>query len=578
MSKLKLDKARLRMEQAESKLDKAEIKVSQRKANRKLYEKARPSEKLHDKPKPSEKLVMMKKGRLSPECDSNLVRKAKPQVKGNLQRKLEKAPQNTVRAEMHKEISKHEEDNLGVKAAHQTEKAVEQSARFVNYTLESIYRKNKLRPFNQLETAEKKLHKAEQKLQKKTVNYRFQKHKLENSAEYSQSSTISKFKQKQKIKKAYAQEYRLRKMGKSTSTAGKTTSKATSTMANKVLDVGKAMVQTVSKDPKIWLIALGVLLIFVIISALFSAGSLISQGINSSTTITTYTADDSDILQVEANYNAKEQALQNRIDNIESEFSGYDEYRYNLSEIGHDPHDLAALLTALYHAYTPSEVSAKLDEIFTRQYNLTTVASTETRYDTDGNPYTWNVLTVTLTNTAISILASEFLTDDEYEHYQLLRATKGNKPDLFGDYSGSGSGDLSYSIPSHYLTDDMFASLMAEATLYLGYPYVWGGSSPSTSFDCSGFVCWVLRASGVWNISRTTAQGIFNQCITIPASERQAGDIIFFTGTYNSVGAVSHVGIYVGDGMMIHCGNPISYASVDSGYWTNYFYAYGRIP
>ncbi len=580
MSKLKLDKARLRMEKAEVKVDKAEIKVTQRKANRKLYEKAKPSDKLHEKVKPSEKLIVEKKRQLTP--DKKLTMKKKPTNKGHTQRNLEKAPENTVRAEIHREIAKYEDDNLGVKAVHQTEQAVEQSARFVNYTIESINRKNKLRPFNQLETAQGKLHKAEQKLQRKTVNYRFQKYKLENSAEYSKSSTLSKFKQKQRIKKAYAQEYRLRKMGKSTTTAGQTTTKATSKVANKLLDVGKTVVQSVAKDPKIWLIALGVLLILAMISSIFGTGTMMSQVISGSTTVTTYTADDEDLLEVDAAYTAKESALQTKIDNIESEHSGYDEYRYNLAEIGHNPYDLAALLTALFHAYTLDDVEDFLDEIFARQYNLTLTPSTETRYDADGNPYTWKILTVTLTNSDISSIARDFLTDEEYEHFQLLQATKGNKPDIFGDYfGGSGAlGDIDYEIPSHYLTDTDFARVYAEAIRYLGYPYSWGGQSPSTSFDCSGFMYWIYNSTGVYSHSRLTAQGYYNLCTKFGADQRQAGDFIFFTGT-SSHATISHIGMYVGDGMMIHSASAgVSFASVDSGYWatSGTYVCYGRLP
>ncbi len=576
MSKLKLDKARLRMEKADLKLSKAEEKVSAKSSNRKLYEKAKPSEKLHEKQKPSAKLKLSKKGQVSAEQALTSEKLLKPKNKGHIQRNLEKAPVYAVGNEIHKQISKHEEDNLGLQAVHKTEEIAETSSRFVNYHMKSIRQKHKLRPFKQLEQAEKKLYKAEKRLQKKTVNYRFEKHKLDNKAEYSTSSPLSKWQQKQKIKKSYVKEFRLQKLGKKGTS--KAVGKSSNIIVQKLQVLGRNIIHAVTKNPKVALICLGMLVIFSLVSSLFASCTVISQSTNMVTTSTTYTADDSDILEVEANYTAKETALKTQIENIETTHSRYDEYIYYLSEIGHNPHDLASLLTALYHAYTPDIVASKLEEIFTAQYTLTTVASSETRYDDEGNAYTWNILTVTLTNTSISILAKDFLTDEQYEHFLLLQTTKGNKPDIFGDYSGSLGSYLDYEIPSHHLTDDKFSALITEAEKYLGYPYVWGGSSPSTSFDCSGFVCWVLKASGVWDIGRTTAQGIFNQCITIPASERKAGDIIFFTGTYNSVGAVSHVGIYVGDGMMIHCGNPISYVSVDSGYWTNYFYAYGRIP
>lgn len=633
MSKLKLDKAKLRMEKTEIKVEKAEVKMAQRRANKKLYEKAKPSDKLHEKAKPSDKLSVEKRSLESQEQKINIKKKVQreglqkgksmgntstkdsplrdsplkdnplrdaplkdnplrdvpfkdiplkdsPLNKGHIQRNLEKLPANVVRGELHREISKYEEDNVGLQAIHQTEQAVEQSARYTNYTMKSVVQKNRLRPFNQLEEAQIKLEKAEKRLKKKTVNYQFKKYKLENSAQYSESSLFSKWKQKQQIKKNYAREFHSAKMG-NPSTVQKSGSFASNTL-HKIFDFGKNLTKKLAKDPKIWVIALGLFLLLSMISAIFSTGMLVSQVINSSTTVTTYTADDDDMLEVEGNYQEKETALQNRIDNIESEFSGYDEYRYNLSEIGHDPHDLAALLTALYHAYTPSQVSAKLDEIFAKQYNLTITPSVEVKYDAENNPYDWNVLTVTLTNTPINILASELLTDEEYEHFQLLRTTKGNKPDLFSDYFGGigGSvGNVDFEIPSHYLTDTDFAKVYAEAIKYLGYPYSWGGQSPSTSFDCSGFMYWIYNSTGVYSHSRLTAAGYYNLCTKFGAEQRQAGDFIFFTGTSNHA-TISHIGMYVGDGMMIHSASAgVSFAPVDSGYWAGSVYVcYGRLP
>ncbi len=569
MAGLKLDKSRLSMERAELKLGKAEDKVAMKRSNRKLYDKAKPSEKLHEKAKPSAKLKLRKKGQFAAEEAMTSKKLLGKQNQAKMRENLVKAPEKAVSSGVHHEISKYEDENVGIQAFHKTEEAVEKSVQFTNYTIKSQIRKNKLRPIKNLEKAEKKLHKAEKKLHRKTVNYRFEKHKIDNKAEYSQSSTLSRWQQKQKIKKAYIKEYRLQKMGKTGKDVGKTassTTKTASSVGRKMLESGKTVVTNIAKNPKLLLILGGVLLLLCIISSFMSAGGMLSQGVTNSVVSSSYLSEESDMLEVEANYKAKETALATEIANIETTYPDYDDYIYYLSEIGHDPHDLAALLTALYMIYTPDMVADMLDVIFEKQYTLTMEVNSD------------NALVVTLTNTPISTIAREILTDDEYEHFLILQDTLGNNPDLFGDYAGSTGSYLDYEIPSHHLSDDKFAAMIAEAEKYLGYPYVWGGSTPSTSFDCSGFVCWVLNASGVMDIGRTTAQGIFNQMITIPASERQAGDIIFFTGTYDSVGAVSHVGIYVGDGMMIHCGNPISYVSVDSGYWTNYFYAYGRIP
>ena len=283
--------------------------------------------------------------------------------------------------------------------------------------------------------------------------------------------------------------------------------------------------------------------------------------------------------------------LAQTVANIESTHPGYDEYRYSVDEIGHNPYELASYLSAKYHVYFREQVQDELREIFEAQYELTLTEEVEIRYRTETStdpetgettteevPYEYYILNVTLTNKTLPAVILPRLNEQQREIYTVMQQLKGNKPYLWeGIYNGGEDTGPSYEIPGEALDDPAFAALMEEATKYIGWPYVWGGSSPSTSFDCSGFVCWVYTASGVHNLPRTTAQGIYNQCAIISPSEAKPGDIIFFTGTYDSPGPVSHVGIYVGDGMMLHCGSPIQYANINSSYWQTHFYAFGRL-
>ena len=336
------------------------------------------------------------------------------------------------------------------------------------------------------------------------------------------------------------------------------------------------------------------LLIVMIFTGLSSCAAVIQGGVTSIVG-TSYTAEDEAIRQVEADYKELESGLREEIADIETDYPDYDEYQYHLDEIGHNPFALASYLTAKLYDYTREEAQAEIQALFEKQYTLTLREEIQTRYRTETTtdpetgettteeiPYDYYILHVTLTNKNIETLAGELLTPEQKEMFDIYMETKGNKPDVFGDDYATGTpggGEYTdYEIPPEALSDERFAAMIAEAEKYLGYPYVWGGSSPSTSFDCSGFVCWVINHSGVGNVGRTTAQGIFNYTTPIAPSEAKPGDIIFFTGTYDSGSAVSHVGIYVGNGMMIHCGNPISYASVNTPYWQSHFYAYGRLP
>ena len=426
------------------------------------------------------------------------------------------------------------------------------------------------------------------------------------------SNAVSRWQQKHAIKKEYA----AAKSGRSAGTAASGTASGAETARN----AGKAAKETKKLSERIegfvsehWhglLLGGGILIIILVITGMMGSCSVMFQGGTNMVIETYYSADDSDILNVEADYCAKEYALQTRIDNIQSDYTGFDEYNVTQDQIGHNPYELASYLTVVYENYSRSQVRAELQRIFDAQYELTIDAVEETRYRTETRtrtvtrtrtdpetgetyeeedeveyevevPYTYKILNVTLKNNGLTnILPSADLSDDQMMRYGVLMQTLGNKPDIFGDnpYAVAVQDVLHYDIPGEALTDEKFRKMITEAEKYLGYPYVWGGSSPSTSFDCSGFVCWVVNHCGNgWNVGRITANGLKNTCAVIQRSEAKPGDLIFFQGTYNTTGA-SHVGIYVGDNMMIHCGNPIQYASIDSPYWQNHFYCFGRLP
>lgn len=381
---------------------------------------------------------------------------------------------------------------------------------------------------------------------------------------------------------------------------------------DKAEDLAGRMAETVKEyfeeHPGIILTASLLLIVFLVVSASLSSCSMVAGGVKSTTIATTFTAEDSDLVQVEENYVAIEAGIQNRIDHIESEYPGYDEYNYSCAEVSHNPFELAALLTVLYENYTPDQVQSMLETISEYQYQITTQSVTETRTRTetrtgsitvtnaDGTTtsvptsyeveveYEYKILNVTLTNNGISAAVNALnLTQDQMERYQILLETKGNKEDVFGEnvYAAPGVSQEyeEYAVPGEYLTDQQFANMLNEARKYLGYPYVWGGSSPSTSFDCSGFVSYVINHCGNgWNYGRLTANGWKNVTARVNASDVQPGDLVFFQGTYNTAGA-SHVGIVVdpANKTMIHCGNPIQYASYDTPYWRAHAYCYGRL-
>ena len=495
-------------------------------------------------------------------------------------------PMREIKNYVHGKVGEVEKDNSGVEGAHKSEKAAERAGGYAARKLKEGYRSHKLKPYREAAKAEAASRKAD-------TNYLYHKTLKENPE--LASNPLSRFHQKQQIKRQYAKD--LRAAQKAGKTAGKTAGAAKNTR-KAAQKTGKATKKTTDFIARHWkgILTVGVflLLIVMIFTGLSSCAAIIQGGV-SSIVGTSYTAEDEAIRQVEADYKELERGLREEIADIETDYPDYDEYQYHLDEIGHNPFALASYLTAKLYDYTREEARAEIQALFEKQYTLTLREEIQTRYRTETTtdpetgetttkeiPYDYYILHVTLTNKNIEALAGELLTPEQKEMFDVYMETKGNKPDVFGDDYATGtpgSGEYTdYEIPPEALSDERFAAMIAEAEKYLGYPYVWGGSSPSTSFDCSGFVCWVINQSGVGSVGRTTAQGIFNHTTPITPREAKPGDIIFFTGTYDSGSAVSHVGIYAGNGMMIHCGNPISYASVNTPYWQSHFYSYGRLP
>lgn len=487
---------------------------------------------------------------------------------------------------VHGKVSEVEKDNSGVEGAHKSEKVAERAGGYASRKLKEGYRSHKLKPYREAAKAEAASKKAD-------TDYLYHKTLKENPE--LASNPLSRFYQKQQIKRQYAKD--LRAAQRAGRTAGKTAGAAKNTR-KATQKAGEATKKTTDFIARHWkaILTVGVflLLIVMIFTGLSSCAAVIQGGF-SSVLGTSYTAEDEAIREVEADYKELESGLREEIADVETDYPDYDEYQYHLDEIGHDPFALASYLTAKLYDYTREEAQAEIQALFEKQYTLTLREEIQTRYRTETTtdpetgettteevPYDYYILHVTLTNKNIETLAEELLTPEQKELFDVYMETKGNKPDVFGeDYAAGtpGGGQYTdYEIPPEALSDERFAAMIAEAEKYLGYPYVWGGSSPSTSFDCSGFVCWVINHSGAGSVGRTTAQGIFNHTTPIAPSEAKPGDIIFFTGTYDSGSAVSHVGIYVGNGMMIHCGNPISYASVNTPYWQSHFYSYGKLP
>ena len=488
---------------------------------------------------------------------------------------------------VHHEISESEDDNVGVQAAHQSEEFAEGAAR----TVSNVRYGHKLKAYQKAARLDRKADKA-------NVEALYQQSVADNPE--IASNPISHWKQRQEIKKQYYAAKATQGAAAGSKSAGSAAKGTEKTAQGTKTLLGRVKEFAAQHTPAM-IIILVFALLFLMVSGVFSSCSAMLQGGTGSLLGTSFTATDEDITGANTDYKALENALQSEIDNIESTHPGYDEYRYQLDEINHNPYELTAYLTVLFEDYTRAEVQETLQALFDRQYTLTLEEKVEVRTRTETHTHTvtdpetgetseeeyeveveynYYILNVTLRNNGLgTAIFACGMTEDQQERYNILLQTQGNRPYLFEDdiYANSTGPYTDYDIPGEALTDEKFANMIREAEKYLGFPYVWGGSSPSTSFDCSGFVCWVINHCGNgWNVGRTTANGLMGCCDIIPASEAQPGDLIFFQGTYDTAGA-SHVGIYVGGGMMIHCGNPISYASVQTSYWQSHFYAYGRI-
>ena len=502
------------------------------------------------------------------------VDKKKPPSK--LTHAVQDAPANLILSQVHREVRQSEDDNVGVEAAHKVEQAVESGGRLV----QSAHRAHQLKPYRAAIRAEKKLERANlDALQKKA------------EIDSPTSSPVSKWQQKQAIKKQYAAA-KHNQTAQTTAKAAENTAKAAKKAAEKAEKAGKY----VWEHRRGFAIAAAILLMLAFLLNGLSSCSVIMDGVGSGIAASTYPSQDADMLGAEAQYCEMEAELQRYLDTYESTHD-YDEYHFDLDTIEHDPYVLISMITALHQGeWTLDEVQGTLQMLFDRQYILAEDVVVETRYrtetdtwtDADGNthtdtyqvPYDYYICTVTLENFNLSHVPVYIMGEEQLGMYATYMATLGNRPDLFpgsgyiGKYVEGSYTD--YDIPPEALDDEVFAAIIKEAKKYLGYPYVWGGSSPSTSFDCSGFVSWVINHSG-WDVGRLGAQGLCNICTPVSSANVKPGDLVFFTGTYDTPG-VSHVGIYVGNNMMIHCGDPISYANLNSSYWQSHFYRYGRLP
>lgn len=502
------------------------------------------------------------------------VDKKKPTSK--LTHAVQDAPANFVLSQVHREVRQSEDDNVGVEAAHKVEQTVESGERLV----QSAHRAHQLKPYRAAIRAEKKLERANiDALQKKA------------EIDRPTSNPVSKWQQKQAIKKQYAAA-KHNQAAQTTAKAAENTAKAAKKAAEKAEKAGKY----VWEHRRGFAIAAAILLMLAFLLNGLSSCSVIMDGVGSGIAASTYPSQDADMLGAEAQYCEMEAELQRYLDTYESTHD-YDEYHFDLDTIEHDPYVLISIITALHQGeWTLDEVQGTLQMLFDRQYILTEDVVVETRYrtetdtwtDADGNthtdtyqvPYDYYICTVTLENFNLSHVPVYIMSEEQLGMYATYMATLGNRPDLFpgsgyiGKYVEGSYTD--YDIPPEALDDEVFAAIIKEAEKYLGYPYVWGGSSPSTSFDCSGFVSWVINHSG-WDVGRLGAQGLCNICTPVSSANVKPGDLVFFTGTYDTPG-VSHVGIYVGNNMMIHCGDPISYANLNSSYWQSHFYRYGRLP
>lgn len=490
------------------------------------------------------------------------------------------APGNAVLMQFHREIRQSEDENVGIEATHKSEEAAETGGRLVR----SAHRSHKLKPYRESAKAEKQLDRA---------NLGYLQKKAARDNPQPSGNPLAHWRQKRAVKKQYAAAKRAGQFTGSAGKAAENTAKAGKTAARE----GKRAAAFVGRHRNGFLIAIGVFLVLVLLLNALSSSSVLLEGALSGITASTYPSTDDAMLGAEAAYAQKEANLQDEINHYEQRHGGYDEYHYTLDKIGHDPYVLISILTAWHGGeWMLDEVRDMLSALFSKEYQLTQAVETETRYrtethtvtDPDGTthtetrqvPYTYTICNVKLHNEDLSHLPTSIMNEDQVGVYSMYMSTLGNRPDLFPSSAYPNASTVKkpteYDIPPEAMADARFAAMMTEAKKYIGYPYVWGGSSPKTSFDCSGYVSWVINHSG-WNVGRLGAQGLCNICTPVSPADVRPGDLVFFEHTYDTDG-VTHVGIYVGNGMMLAAGDPIGYSNLNTSYWQSHFYTFGRLP
>ena len=513
------------------------------------------------------KLRMEKRGEKLDRAKEKL-EKQKPPKKPGPVRRVGRVASGSAHSFVHGKIYENEHENVGVEGAHRSElvgeSALRHGSRFV---------KRKIR-----EHPAKAVRKAESRYIRATADYHF--HTAAQEHPELSKNALSRFWQKRRLRKRYQKQ--AKEVAKYGAQAAGKTAVTTEKLAARAVGF-------VKRHPVGCLLALACVLLVLVMQSCSSSLVTLGNSTIGAVGASTYPCEDGDLLGAEAAYCDLEAELSDYLDSYESTHD-YDEYHFDLDEIEHDPYVLLSLLCSLHEGqWTLDQVEGSLQTLFDSQYILTEDVVVEVRYrtethtDSEGNdyevevPYNYYICYVTLENKNLSHLPVYLLSEDQMSRYAIYMATLGNRPDLFpgseyvGKYTETPEG---YEVPREYLDDETFAAILSEAEKYIGYPYVWGGSSPATSFDCSGYVSWVINHSG-WNVGRLGAQGLYNICT--PTSNPKPGDLVFFVGTYDTAG-VSHCGIYVGDGMMIHCGDPIQYANLNTSYWQSHFYAYGRLP
>ena len=498
-----------------------------------------------------------------------------------------------ARSAAHREIDQYEDDNVGTQALSEGEKAAE-----TTHDISKSRYARKLKKKAKMQ-GKKRARTAKSSLQKPTAA---QDAGTSGTGEGG-SNWLSRWRQKQDIRQSY---YAAAHSGTAAQTAGgkaaSNGASATRSGVEQVIDKGRSVVSTAvngianfAKSNAHVLLIVGVfLLLLLLVMSAFSSCSILFSGTTQVSGQTIYTAEDRDIRGAETDYKKLEKKLDKKIKRTPTDHPGYDEYRYHLDAIEHDPWQLTSFLTTLYDDYTRGEVQAKLKETFAKQYKLTTWVEVQTRYRTvvmidifTGIPYTvqvpyeYRIFHTKLVNKGLEVVIREELNNDQWKRYEIFQDTLGGRPYLFngglppGGSDGSGAPGIDYQVPAEALTDEEFAAIYKEAQKYVGTPYVWGGSTPETGFDCSGYVCWVYNQNG-YDVGRTTANGLWNKSQHISEAEAKPGDLVFFEGTYDTSGK-SHVGIYLGNGMMVSAGDPIKYANIHSSYWQKYLSGFGRL-